>query len=171
MSHFVFLLASIIRFSHPTYHINEHHRVVQPTLVLKNPSSFNITVQVLDVSVTATGKYIDLNAIAIFIFNHLVGGSVDYDSGPYNVTLYAGRTRVSFDVTINDDNIMEDDEEFILIINTDLLPSYVKNGTHITTNVTITRNDGKFITLGDLCSVLGSYFLKVIQYIKLLIVL
>ena len=37
---------------------------------------------------------------------------------------------------------MEDDEEFILIINTDLLPSNVINGTHTTTTVLIKRNDG-----------------------------
>lgn len=55
---------------------------------------------------------------------------------------YAGMSRVSFNISINDDNIMEDDEEFILIINTDLLPSNVINGTHTTTTVLIKRNDG-----------------------------
>ena len=55
--------------------------------------------------------------------NNVTGGGVDYDSGPYIVTFPAGVTSASFDIIINDDNVLEDDEVFRLII--DLLPNRV----------------------------------------------
>ena len=46
----------------------------------------------------------------------VTGGGVDYQSGPYNVKFPAGVTNVSFNVLINNDNILEVNEEFNLII-------------------------------------------------------
>ena len=40
----------------------------------------------------------------------------DYNSGPYNITFYAGVTYIIFNISINNDNILEEDEEFSLII-------------------------------------------------------
>ena len=48
--------------------------------------------------------------------NNIAGG-VDYDSGPYNVTIPVGQTSVPFDVPITDDNVVEGDEMFSLLIN------------------------------------------------------
>ena len=41
---------------------------------------------------------------------------MDYNSGPYNVTFPAGVTSVSFDVTIINDNVLGDNETFLLTI-------------------------------------------------------
>lgn len=95
--------------------------------------------------------YVDHNSIKLLLLLIIIiGGGVDYNSGPYNITLLAGENSTSFNVTINNDDEMENDEEFILIINTELLPSCILNGTDITTNVTIIGNDGRFITLSQL---------------------
>ena len=40
------------------------------------------------------------------------GESIDYNSGPYNVTFPVGSTNASFDIIINDDNVLEADEMF-----------------------------------------------------------
>ena len=50
-----------------------------------------------------------------------------------------------FDVLINNDNIMEEDEEFILIINIDSLPSGIVIGSDNTTIIIIRRNDGNLM--------------------------
>ena len=47
--------------------------------------------------------------------NHVTGG-VDYNSGPYSVTFPAGVTNVSFNVLIYNDDVLEVNEEFNLII-------------------------------------------------------
>ena len=60
-------------------------------------------------------------------------------SGPYSVTFTAGVTTTSLVVSIFDDEILEDDEDFILIIASTPIPvvdSYE-------TNVTILDDDGK----------------------------
>jgi len=48
--------------------------------------------------------------------NIITGGGVDYNSGPYTVPFPAGVTSVSFDVPINNDNIVENNETFNLTI-------------------------------------------------------
>ena len=72
-----------------------------------------------------------------------VGGGVDYDSGPYVVQFDVGVTRVSFNVSLNDDNIMEGNELFNLSINTQSLSSSVTVGDYGQTTVTILPNDRK----------------------------
>ena len=41
-----------------------------------------------------------------------IGDGDDYVSGPYNVTIPAGQTIVSFDISIIDDNVYEQREQF-----------------------------------------------------------
>ena len=72
-----------------------------------------------------------------------VGGGVDYNSGPYSVQFNVGVIRASFDVSINNDNILEGDETFNLNINTSSLPSGVTVGAPSQTTVTIPANDGE----------------------------
>jgi len=56
----------------------------------------------------------------------VIGEDTDYDNGPYVITIPAGETRVSFDVQINDDNMLEaNSEDFILTIDPSSLPDYV----------------------------------------------
>ena len=75
-----------------------------------------------------------------------VGGGVDYNSGPYTVQFDVGGTRVSLDISITDDNILESDENFNLSINPSSLPDSVTVGDHGQTSVTILANDGNYIT-------------------------
>ena len=74
-----------------------------------------------------------------------IGQSIDYDSGPYTVQFNAGDTRVSFNVSVYDDNILERNETFNLLINTSSLPSGVTVDDPGQTTVTIVDNDGKYI--------------------------
>ena len=67
---------------------------------------------------------------------------MDYDFGPYNVTFPAGVTTVSFNISIIDDYILEDNENFTLIINTDSLPDGVITGNPSRVTMIII-NDGK----------------------------
>ena len=72
-----------------------------------------------------------------------VGGGVDYNSGSYNVQFDAGVTRKSFDVMINNDNVLESDESFTLNISAFSLPNKVTIGDSGHTIVTIVANDGE----------------------------
>ena len=72
-----------------------------------------------------------------------IGGGIDYDSGLYNVTFPSGRTTVSFNVPINDDNVLEYDEQFDLTIISSSLPNgfTVDNPSQVV--VTIIDNDSE----------------------------
>ena len=66
---------------------------------------------------------------------------MDYDSGPYTVTFPAGVTTATFNVPINDDNILEGNENFMLTINETSLPTGVTRGTPAEAIVTIVDDD------------------------------
>ena len=62
-----------------------------------------------------------------FRFNHnvmcwlcVIGGDIDYHSGPYHVMFPAGMIRVRFIVLINDDSLLEENETFTLTIKSSL---------------------------------------------------
>ena len=69
--------------------------------------------------------------------NNVTDGGVDYDSGPYTVTFTAGQTSASFDIPINDDNILENTEMFTLTINPPSLSTCITVGGPGQANVTI----------------------------------
>jgi len=73
---------------------------------------------------------------------NLADGS-DYVPGPYNVTILAGHTSVSFDVTIIDDNILEDNENFSLVIISESLPTLFSHGNPSVATIIIMNDDGK----------------------------
>ena len=54
--HNVLIVAATVRFSQSTYSFNEDAGPAQPVLVLSNPSSSDITVQVRDNQNTATSE-------------------------------------------------------------------------------------------------------------------
>jgi len=57
VTHFVlFTVAPNLSFSRLSYDVDENAGPAQPVLVLSNPSSFPITVQVTDTENTATGE-------------------------------------------------------------------------------------------------------------------
>ena len=72
---------------------------------------------------------------------YLTGGGVDYDSGPFDITFPAGETLAVFNVTINDDNIVEGNEKFTLSIDPSSLPSGVTVINPNQTAVNIIDND------------------------------
>ena len=69
---------------------------------------------------------------------------MDYGSGSYTVTFPAGTTMVRFDIPINDDDIFEGNENFMLTIDpTSLPPTGVSVGSPDQATVTIVDNDRK----------------------------
>ena len=68
---------------------------------------------------------------------------MDYDSGPYTVTIPAGQTTATFNVPINDDMILEIDEDFMLTIDGPSLPTGVTRGNPDEATVTIVDDDRK----------------------------
>ena len=88
--------------------------------------------------------------------NTLIGGGVDYDSGPYTVTFPAGNASVSFNVNISIDHLVEDGEKFYLTIDPSSLPTGVIISSPHQTNVKIVDNDSKFV-----CNLLLSNKLRV----------
>ena len=75
---------------------------------------------------------------------NLTDGS-DYVPGPYNVTIPAGHTSVSFDVPIIDDNILEDNENFSLVIIPESLPNLLSHGNPSMATMIIVNDDSKCI--------------------------
>ena len=73
----------------------------------------------------------------------LTGGGIDYEYGPFDITFPAGETLAVFNVSINDDNIVEGNENFTLSINTSSLPNEVTIGNPVHTVVTIMDDDSK----------------------------
>ena len=67
---------------------------------------------------------------------------MDYTSGPHSVRFPAGVMSVPFSISINDDNIFEDNENFTLTINPSL-PTGVMVGNPGQATVTIVDNDCK----------------------------
>ena len=78
--------------------------------------------------------------IVVTVCNNATG-SVDYDSGPYNVTFPAGDISIAFDININDDYVLEQNEDFTLIISS--LPGNVSRGNVSQATVAIEDDDGK----------------------------
>ena len=70
-----------------------------------------------------------------------VARGVDYDSGPYDITIPVGMTSASFNITINNDNVLEDDEIFYLIIRNSH-PNNVTRGEIDRVVVTIVNHGG-----------------------------
>ena len=80
-------------------------------------------------------------------------GDVDYDSGLYNVTFAKGDTSAIFCVNITDDNELEADETFSVVIDDTSLPACVISGYLNAANVTIVDNECKCLLLYA-----GNYF-------------
>ena len=57
-----------------------------------------------------------------FLISTFIGGGIDYDSGPYNVTFPPENTIATFDIPVIYDKIEEDNENFTLSISPQLPP-------------------------------------------------
>ena len=72
---------------------------------------------------------------------------MDYESGPYNITFPAGTTSVPFNISITDDDILEDDENFILTVDLSSLPNNITASDPYQATVTIVDKDGKLTVM------------------------
>ena len=72
---------------------------------------------------------------------------MDYDSGPYNVIILAGETRGIFNFRINDDDISEDNETFMIIITSS---ADVICADRCKATLTILDNDGNYCSYGTI---------------------
>ena len=70
-------------------------------------------------------------------------GNSDYAAGLYSLTISAGQVTVPLDVSINSDNLLEDDEIFRLFIVPESMPYFFSRGNPSTASVIIMNNDGK----------------------------
>ena len=71
-----------------------------------------------------------------------IGGS-DYASGKYTVTIPAGQVIFPFDVSISNDTLLEDNENFDLLIISGSSRNRVTRGSPGRTTVTIVDDDSK----------------------------
>ena len=60
---FIISLVITVRFSQSAYSVEETTGVVQPLLVLSNPASIDITVEVSNTDKTARGEYIKVDIL------------------------------------------------------------------------------------------------------------
>ena len=60
-----YLTAATVSFAQLTYNVNEDDEIVEPVLVLSNPSSSVITVQVFSTDGSATGKQLTISCTII----------------------------------------------------------------------------------------------------------
>ena len=78
-----------------------------------------------------------------YCIGNFIGEDEDYTSGPYSVTFKAGKTTTLLSVPINNDNVFEGNENFMLAIDSSSLPSDVTVSNPSQVVVTIVEDDGK----------------------------
>ena len=128
-----------MNFSQARYTFGESSGNTQFEVMLSNPSSFNIVVNVMSNNITATG----LNSSKCLESNSID----DYQYVVYSVTFPASVTLQFVDIMICDDNVLEEDETFSLTIVSNSIPDNVTNGSPDNVTVTIVDNDRKCLLL------------------------
>jgi len=118
------------------YVVDEDNGLVQIELIFSNPSSLDITVQVMATDATAVGVN-NTDCVVISSEN-------DYTIGLYNVTFPANVTSRVIDIPICDDIVLEEDEEFNVSIISNSSPDDVINGTIDQSTIIIVDNDGEY---------------------------
>ena len=73
----------------------------------------------------------------------IILGGVDYTAGPYAVMFPAGQMSALFDITINDDNILERSETFTIDVDSSSLPTGVSVSSTSQATVAIDNDDCK----------------------------
>ena len=68
---------------------------------------------------------------------------MDYDSGPYTATITTGNDRTTISIPVNDDDIVEGNENFVVTIEMSSLPNDFVLGTDSQATVTIRDEDSK----------------------------
>jgi len=75
--------------------------------------------------------------------NYYCVGNSDYNAGPYNFTIASGLTNITFNISIINDTILEENEIFHLTIDPSSLPEDVSVGYPVLATVTIVDDDCK----------------------------
>ena len=118
------------------YEAMEANGNVQPELVFSNPSSFDITVQVLATGITATG----VNSTVCDVLSP----HNDYTMGLYNVTFSANVTMRLLDIPVCNDGVFEPDESFSISVVSNSSPDNVMGGNLNQATIVIVDDDCKF---------------------------
>ena len=72
-------------------------------------------------------------------------GDFDYNIGPYVFTIPAGMTSIALNATeISNDEILEENENFYLTINSSSLPNDITTGSPLQATVVIMDDDCKY---------------------------
>ena len=129
-------LAITVNFSEPVYTFEEQSEQARPDLIFSNPSSFEITVQVMITDDTAAG--------VITTECDTLSPNNDYTMGLYNVTFSAVTTESFIDIPLCNDIVLEDNETFRITIVSDSLHDNVTSSNPNQVSVRITDNDRKF---------------------------
>ena len=129
-----FSLVVSVRFDESTYKVSETDGIVQPVLVLNSSTAIKFTVHVNIADISAT-----------VCSDNKTG---DYKPETMVVSFKEGTNSASLNISILDDNLLEDDETFILTIDSSSvssLPSNVIVDDPRTATVTILNDDGKYL--------------------------
>ena len=124
----------------------EANDTVRPELVFSNPSSFDITVQVIATDITATGVN---NTVCDVLSPHN-----DYTMGLYNVTFPANVTMRLLDIPVCNDEVFEPDESFSILLVSNSSPGNVMGGNLNQATIIIVDDDCKFSITNKLVSTL-----------------
>ena len=141
-----YLLDIVINFSQAMYVAMETNDTVRPELVFSNPSSFDITVQVIATDITATG----VNSTVCDVLSPYN----DYTMGLYNVTFPANITTRLLDIPVCNDDVFEPDESFSISVVSNSSPDNVMGGNLSQTTIVIVDDDCKFSMANMLVSTL-----------------
>ena len=124
-----------VMFNESTYRVEESSGTIQLTLVLTDPLSTDVTIQVIDDTAIVSEPLIATN-------REEDEDKKDYIIDTYSVTFTAGMTTASVDVPVIDDSISENNENFDIVIDQSSLPNRVSVGNPDQVTVTILDDDG-----------------------------
>ena len=80
----------------------------------------------------------------ICLYTVYTTGNDDYESGPFNVTIPSEYFNMSFNISIINNSVYEDNETFIVTIDPYTLPSRIHQQPNCNLVVTIVDDDSKF---------------------------
>lgn len=119
--------------------VNENDGQAQTALILSYELPYAVTVSVISSSDIATGKWY----VMCFMYILCCITEEDYQFGPYSVTFPAGTTIARLNIPILNDNILEGNENFTLIINSSSPPDNIFIGDDDRVTVIIADDDCK----------------------------
>ena len=122
-------------FGNPMYITREEYEQARLNMIFSNPSSFDITIQVMATDNTAAG----VNNTECATLNP----DNDYTMGLYNVTFNTSMTESFINISVCNDIVLEEDETFSLMIVSNSLHANVTSGNPSQVEVTIMDNDRK----------------------------